>query len=120
MEFTSLISNKTNILLICRNCWHELTHFQKVVDIFDIIERIVDDEIEFRYGPHLIMDPVAKFEPYFFLMSLYMLQKLLLFVFAKKAEINFSKKKIGRNVHFGNGNHISREVVPAHGLEYFT
>lgn len=40
--------------------------FKQVINIFDIIERIVDKKIEFRYGAHLVFDAVAQFEPDFF------------------------------------------------------
>jgi len=82
---------------------------QKVINVFDIIERIVNKKIEFRDGSDLVFDAVAQSEPDFFFMFFYAIQKLLFFGFPEEAEVNFGKEKIGRHMNLGNGNHIARE-----------
>ena len=94
--------------------------FEQIVNIFDIIERIIYKKRQVRDNSHLFANPERKLMPDFLLGSVNALKNFLFITRPEKAQVNPCKGEIGRNTHFGYRDQKPLQVVAGHELKYFT
>ena len=93
---------------------------KQIVDVFNIIERIIYKKRQIGNNPHLFANPEGKLMPDFFFGFVDALKNFFLIACPEKAQVNSCKGKIGRNTHFGYRNQKPLQVVAGHKLKYFT
>lgn len=83
--------------------------FQKIFNIFDVVEGVIDEEGKFRYDAQLIFYALPQFEAYLFSIGTDQLQCSLLVFAWEYAKEGLGKAEIGANPYAGNGNHLSKK-----------
>ena len=94
--------------------------FKQIVNVFDIIERIIYKKRQIRDNPHLFSDPECKLMSDFFFGFVDALKDFLFITRPEKAQIYPCKGKIGRNIHFGYRDQKPLQVIAGHKLKNFT
>ena len=78
---------------------------QQVVDVFDVVERVVLDETQLRHHAHLVTDTVAQQAADGLGILAYLFYDLLLLIHAKHAQIHPRIRLVGSNIIARHGNH---------------
>ena len=93
---------------------------KQIVDIFNIIERIIYKKRQIGNNPHLFANPECQLMPDFLFSFVDTYKNFFLITCPEKAQVNSCKGKIGRNTHFSYRYQKPLQVVAGHKLKYFT
>ena len=79
------------------------TIVERLVDLLDVLERIVEEELDFGHALQLVADTLAQGAAHEPVVMLQLLHELLAALEGKDADVDLGIAEVGRDAHGGDG-----------------